>query len=56
VAGFGTDYAMKLAENIYGTTAQIFAMSKQENIPTYAAANKTAENRIAAVAAIRTKR
>lgn len=56
VAGFGTDYAMKLAENIYSTTASIFAMSKQENIPTYAAANKTAENRIAAVAAIRTKR
>ncbi len=56
VAGFGTDYAMKQAENIFGTTAGIFAMSKKENIPTYLAANKTAEKRLAGIAHIRTRR
>jgi leucine dehydrogenase len=56
VAGFGTDYAMKQAENVFTTTAGIFALAKKENIPTYMAANKIAEKRIAAVAHIRTRR
>lgn len=56
VAGFGTDYAMKQAENIFATTASIFALSKKENIPTYLAANKTAEKRLAGIAHIRTRR
>ena len=56
VAGFGREYALSQAENIFNTTAGIFAMSKQENIPTYLAANKTAEARIEAMARIRTKR
>lgn len=56
VAGFGIDYAMKQAENIYSTTAAIYALGKSENIPTYMAANRTAEKRIAAVAHIRTRR
>jgi leucine dehydrogenase len=56
VAGFGTEYAMKQAENIFATTASIFALSKKENIPTYLAANKTAEKRLAGIAHIRTRR
>lgn len=56
VAGFGTDYAMKQAENIFATTANIFALSKKENIPTYLAANKVAEKRLAGIAHIRTRR
>lgn len=56
VAGFGTDYAMKQAENIYTTTAGIFALAKKENIPTYLAANKIAEKRVAGIAHIRSRR
>ncbi|GAB4139081.1 MAG: Glu/Leu/Phe/Val dehydrogenase [Bacteroidia bacterium] len=56
VAGFGKDYALLQAENIYKTTGDIFAMSKAQNIPTYLAANKTAEARIEAMSRIRTKR
>lgn len=56
VAGFGTDYAMKQAENIFATTAGILALAKKENIPTYLAANKVAEKRLAGIAHIRTRR
>ena len=56
VAHYGREHSLKLAEHIYNTTASIFALSKKENIPTYMAANRTAEARIAAMAHIRTKR
>jgi leucine dehydrogenase len=56
VAKYGREYALAQAENIYNTTASIFAMSKQENIPTFMAANRTAEARIEAMARLRTKR
>lgn len=56
LAGYGREYALTLAENIFNTTSSIFAMSKKENIPTYMAANRTAEARIASMAHIRTKR
>lgn len=56
VARFGTDYAMKQAENIYATTANIIALAKKENIPTYLAANKLAEKRLAGIAHIRSRR
>lgn len=56
VARYGREYSLTQAEGIYNTTAGIFAMSKKENIPTYMAANRTAEARIAAMAHIRTKR
>jgi leucine dehydrogenase len=56
VAGYGADYAMAQAQNIYTTTANIYAMSKKENIPTFLAANRTAEARIAAIAHIRTRK
>jgi leucine dehydrogenase len=56
VAKYGREAALAQAESIFDTTAAIFAMSKKENIPTYMAANRTAEARIAAMAHIRTKR
>jgi leucine dehydrogenase len=56
VAKYGREYSLAQAENIYNTTASIFAMSKKENIPTFMAANRTAEARIEAMARLRTKR
>jgi leucine dehydrogenase len=56
VAHFGREYALAQAENIYQTTAGIFALAKKENIPTYMAANRTAEARVSAMAHIRTRR
>ncbi len=49
VEGYGRDRAMELTENIYNTTLNIYKISKEENTPTYAAANKLAEQRIADV-------
>ncbi len=56
VAHFGRDYALAQAENIFNTTAAIFALSKKDNIPTFMAANRTAEARIEAMARLKTKR
>jgi leucine dehydrogenase len=56
VAKYGREYSLSQAENIYNTTSAIFAMSKKENIPTFMAANRTAEARIEAIAKLRTKR
>ncbi|MBI3509816.1 MAG: Glu/Leu/Phe/Val dehydrogenase [Bacteroidetes bacterium] len=56
VAGYGKEYSMAQASDIYKTTSDIFMMSKKENIPTFLAANKTAEARIKAIAHNRTKR
>jgi leucine dehydrogenase len=56
VAKYGREYALAQAENIYNTTAAIYAMSKKENIPSFMAANRTAEARIEAIAKLRTKR
>ncbi|TND09843.1 MAG: leucine dehydrogenase [Bacteroidetes bacterium] len=56
VVGYGRDHSMSLAKNIYDTTLHIFALSKSENIPTYLAANRLAEQRIAGVAKIRQTR
>jgi leucine dehydrogenase len=38
--------AMSIADNIYTVTQEIFRTAKQENIPTYLAANRLAEKRI----------
>jgi len=56
VVGYGRDYAMSQAEDIFNTTLRIFAISKAEKIPTYLAANRLAEERIAAIARIRQPR
>lgn len=49
VIGYNREAALGQAENIYNTTLQIFKKSEEENIPTYLAANKMAEARIAQV-------
>ncbi len=56
VVGFGRDYAISLADKIYDNTAAVFALAKAEKMPTYMAANRMAEQRIAAMATLRTKR
>jgi leucine dehydrogenase len=50
--GYNRDAALSQAENIYQTALNIFKISADENIPTYLAANKLAEARIAAIAKI----
>ena len=40
---------MKQTENIYATTLEIFKRSKAENIPTYLAANRAAEQRVQSI-------
>lgn len=45
--------AMKQAEGVYDTITKVFQLSKSENIPTYAAAHKIAEQRIAAIGKVK---
>ena len=49
VAGFDSDWSMDETEKIYLTTQEILKKSRDENIPTYLAANRMAEARIEAV-------
>lgn len=53
VIGYNRDAAMSQTENIYNTTLEIFKKSKKENIPTYLAANKLAEQRIDQIAKVK---
>ncbi len=46
VDGRSAEWAMEKAAQIYDTTAEIIKGSKENNIPTYAIANKMAEDRI----------
>ncbi|MGB0881388.1 MAG: Glu/Leu/Phe/Val dehydrogenase dimerization domain-containing protein [Vicingaceae bacterium] len=46
VDGKSAEWAMEKAAQIYDTTAEIIKGSKENNIPTYAIANKMAEDRI----------
>ena len=48
--GYNRQRALAHAERIYDTTQKIFAIAKKENIPTYLAANRLAEDRINAIA------
>lgn len=50
--GYNRERAMAHAEKIYDTTFNIFQTAKAQNIPTYAAANKIAEQRIESIARI----
>ncbi|MFD1926613.1 branched-chain amino acid dehydrogenase [Sporosarcina siberiensis] len=50
LAGYNRERALKRVEGIYGTIEQIFAISKRDKIPTYLAADRLAEERIARVA------
>lgn len=49
IIGYNRQAAMAQAEKIFSTTQHIFSKSKDENIPTYLAANKIAEARIEAI-------
>jgi leucine dehydrogenase len=51
--GYVRERAMKHAEGIYNTTYNILQIAKSENIPTFVAANRIAENRIAAIGKIK---
>jgi len=51
VAGLQREEVMKMAENIYATTLEIIQFSRAEGIPTYLAANRKAEKRIAELSA-----
>lgn len=46
IVGYSTEKAMEMTKGIYDTTLKILKKSKEENIPTYQAANKLAEERI----------
>ncbi len=50
--GYNREIAMSRAENIYDVTQSIINLAKAENIPTYKAANKMAEQRIEAIGKI----
>ena len=51
--GHHRDRALKQAEGIFDSITRIFAIAKKENIPTYEASNRLAEERIASIAHIR---
>jgi leucine dehydrogenase len=50
--GYNRERALAHAENIYDTTWNIIQTAKAQNIPTYVAANKIAEQRIESIARI----
>ncbi len=50
--GYRQDRALKQAENIYDTITRILEISAKENIPTYEASNKIAEERLKQVGRI----
>lgn len=51
--GYNRERAMAHAEKIYQTTLNIFKVSKEQNIPTYMAANRIAEKRIADIGKVK---
>jgi leucine dehydrogenase len=55
IIGYNRQAALSQAENIYTTALNIYKKSKEENIPTYLAANLIAEARVEAMARIKTK-
>jgi leucine dehydrogenase len=51
--GYNRERSMAHAEKIYDTTTAIFKISREEQIPTYMAANRLAEKRISDIAKIK---
>jgi leucine dehydrogenase len=51
--GYNRERALAHAEKIYQTTLNIFKLSKEQNIPTYMAANSLAEKRIADIGKVK---
>jgi leucine dehydrogenase len=52
--GFQRERALAAVERIYGTTEQVFALAQEQTIPTYRAADRLAEQRIASVRQVKT--
>jgi leucine dehydrogenase len=52
--GYNRERAMAHAEKIYDTTFNLFQLAKKDGIPTYMAANRLGEQRIEAIARIKT--
>ncbi len=50
--GYNRERAMRHAEGIYNTTFNLFQLAKKDSIPTYMAANRLGEQRLASIAAI----
>ena len=50
--GYNRERAMRHAEGIYNTTFNLFQLAKKEGMPTYMAANRLGEQRLASIAAI----
>ncbi|NNG67257.1 Glu/Leu/Phe/Val family dehydrogenase [Caldanaerobacter subterraneus] len=53
-SGYNRERALRKASMIYDTIKSVIKKSKEENIPTYKAADRVAEDRIKAIAAIKT--
>lgn len=53
VKGLSSEWAMSKAEEIYSTIGNIVKRSKSENVPTYAIANKMAEERIESIGKVK---
>jgi len=51
--GYNKDAALSQTEKIFDTTMKIFEQSEKENMPSYLAANKIAEERIRAIAKVK---
>jgi leucine dehydrogenase len=51
--GYNRERALAHAEKIYQTTLNIFKVAKEQNIPTYMAANRIAEKRIADISKVK---
>ncbi len=51
--GYNREAALSQTEKIYDTTMKIFEKSEKDNIPTYLAANKIAEERIIAIGKVK---
>lgn len=55
LAGYNRERALKRVEGIYDTVGKIFEISKRDNIPSYIAADRLAEERITRVAKSRSQ-
>lgn len=53
--GYSSERALERTETIYDNLLEIFKISKEENIPTYQAADRMAERRVESIGRLRTK-
>jgi len=49
VAGWDSERALRKADEIYDTVLSVFEIAKQEGIPSFEAADRLAERRLASV-------